>query len=389
MDEQLNNKGEGSNQGWDSPMGQGQLDSPVVGHPGDRAGTSTDPESMVRRSLWNFTMVWGGVWRWGAPKEEQAHPLNLRRGLGQGNVPRKRLVHCTWWHPSQVTERRCKPARTQSLKMESVWFCDPMDSSLPSSSVHGILQARTLEWISMPSSRGSSLLRDGTQVCVSCIAGRFLTLGAIGEALENGRKVKSLAWQARTEPAPSRVRRLFTQGPAPAAPSVGELPSLRTFHVGSVRCCFKNKERKKLFKDISCAGVVTWGSRRGLMGAGAQGPPWGYRAGNSGTLSSARTLLGQELGGSSQGKPWETGLSESFWIIFLPYPTVFFSIPVFKIYKYLHTEYTRMHSMCLKISLVSGEWGWTGTVGPFKDLSEIQHISSQFYPKTQFYPKKQ
>ena len=77
-------------------MGQGQLDSPVVGHPGDRAGTSTDPESMVRRRLWNFTMVWGGVWRWGAPKEEQAHLLNLRWGLGQGNVPRKRLVHCTW-----------------------------------------------------------------------------------------------------------------------------------------------------------------------------------------------------------------------------------------------------------------------------------------------------
>ena len=109
----------------------------------------------------------------------------------------------------------------------------------------------------MPSSRGASLLRDGTQVRVSCIAGRFFTVGATGEARANGREGKSLAWQARTEPAPSRVRRSFTQGPAPAAPSVGELPSLRTFHVGSVRWCLKNKERKKLFKDISCAGVVT------------------------------------------------------------------------------------------------------------------------------------
>ena len=33
---------------------------------------------------------------------------------------------------------------------------DPMDCSPPGSSVHGILQARILEWVAMPSSRGSS-----------------------------------------------------------------------------------------------------------------------------------------------------------------------------------------------------------------------------------------
>ena len=37
-----------------------------------------------------------------------------------------------------------------------VRLCDPMDCSLPGSSVHGILQARILEWVAMPSSRGSS-----------------------------------------------------------------------------------------------------------------------------------------------------------------------------------------------------------------------------------------
>ena len=42
------------------------------------------------------------------------------------------------------------------------------------SSVHGILQARLLEWFAMPSSRGFSQPRDGTQV--SCIVGRFLTI---------------------------------------------------------------------------------------------------------------------------------------------------------------------------------------------------------------------
>ena len=35
-------------------------------------------------------------------------------------------------------------------------LCDPMDCSSPGSSVHGILQARILEWVAMPSSRGSS-----------------------------------------------------------------------------------------------------------------------------------------------------------------------------------------------------------------------------------------
>ena len=43
-------------------------------------------------------------------------------------------------------------------------FCDPMDGSLPGSSVHGILQARILEWVVLLSSKGSSQLRGQTQV---------------------------------------------------------------------------------------------------------------------------------------------------------------------------------------------------------------------------------
>ena len=49
-----------------------------------------------------------------------------------------------------------------------------MDHSLPGSSVHGILQARILEWVAIPFSRGSSQPRD--QTLVSCIAGRFFTV---------------------------------------------------------------------------------------------------------------------------------------------------------------------------------------------------------------------
>ena len=55
-----------------------------------------------------------------------------------------------------------------------------MDCSPPGSSVHGILQARILEWIAMPSSRGSSQPRDRTQV--SGIEGGFFSVWATREA---------------------------------------------------------------------------------------------------------------------------------------------------------------------------------------------------------------
>ena len=47
----------------------------------------------------------------------------------------------------------------------SATLCDPMDSSLPASSVHEILQARILEWVAIPFSKGSFQPMDGTQVC--------------------------------------------------------------------------------------------------------------------------------------------------------------------------------------------------------------------------------
>jgi len=58
--------------------------------------------------------------------------------------------------------------------------CDPMDCTLPGSSVRGILQARILEWVSISLSKGFSRPRDGTQI--SCIAGRFFTDWARREA---------------------------------------------------------------------------------------------------------------------------------------------------------------------------------------------------------------
>ena len=57
-----------------------------------------------------------------------------------------------------------------------------MDCSLAGSSLHGILQARVLEWVAISFSRGSSRPRDGTRV--SCIPGRHFNLWATREAIK-------------------------------------------------------------------------------------------------------------------------------------------------------------------------------------------------------------
>ena len=53
-------------------------------------------------------------------------------------------------------------------------LCDPMDSTPPGSTVHGIFQARILEWVAVPSSRGSSQPRDQTHTFMSPIGRQAL-----------------------------------------------------------------------------------------------------------------------------------------------------------------------------------------------------------------------
>ena len=68
---------------------------------------------------------------------------------------------------------------TLKVKVAQSWptVCDPMDYT-----VHGILQARILEWVAFPFSRGSSQPRD--QIQVSYIVGGFFTSWATREAQE-------------------------------------------------------------------------------------------------------------------------------------------------------------------------------------------------------------
>ena len=67
----------------------------------------------------------------------------------------------------------------QTLHARSLWLgptlCNAMDCSPPGSSVHGILHTRVLEWVAMPTSRGSFQPRNGTRIShVSCIGLRVL-----------------------------------------------------------------------------------------------------------------------------------------------------------------------------------------------------------------------
>ena len=84
--------------------------------------------------------------------------------------------------------RRIHWLRGRSLVESVAQLCltlwDPTDCSPPGSSVHGILQARILEWVAMPYSRVISQARDRTQV--SCIASRFLTVWVTGKAAAAG-----------------------------------------------------------------------------------------------------------------------------------------------------------------------------------------------------------
>ena len=72
------------------------------------------------------------------------------------------------------------------VSQSGLTLCDPMDCSLPSSSVQGTFQVRILEWVAIPFFRGSSRPRDRMQVF--CIAGRFFTIWITKEALIENEK---------------------------------------------------------------------------------------------------------------------------------------------------------------------------------------------------------
>ena len=88
------------------------------------------------------------------------------------------LTLCLLWPWGSFLKACVRVCSISSAVSDS--FATPMDCSLPGSSVHGILQARRLEWAAIPSSRGSCWPRDQIHIfCISFTASGFSTCWAI------------------------------------------------------------------------------------------------------------------------------------------------------------------------------------------------------------------
>ena len=102
--------------------------------------------------------------------------VSIGVSTGMGNINRLLLARGCGESRTGVTVNSCMCvcACPHLVTQSCLTLCDTMDCSLPGSSVHGILQARALECVARPFSRGSSKPRDQTQV--SCIAGGFFNI---------------------------------------------------------------------------------------------------------------------------------------------------------------------------------------------------------------------
>ena len=115
--------------------------------------------------------------------------LHWEHGVLTTGPPRKSPIP-----PSFATTIVCAPSpltlmimeKEKNVKVKSLshvqLFVTPVDCGLPGSSIHGIFQARILEWVATSFSRGSSRPRDWTWV--SLMAGRLFTIRATRESLE-------------------------------------------------------------------------------------------------------------------------------------------------------------------------------------------------------------
>ena len=121
-------------------------------------------------------------------------------GQTLGESERQTSLACCspWGHKEPgTTERLNNTQSCEKVKVLVSQSCltvsDPTDCSLPGSSVLGILQARTLKWVAMPSFRRLTQPRNQTHVsCVSCIAGGFFNHWAVREVLSQLYKINKL-----------------------------------------------------------------------------------------------------------------------------------------------------------------------------------------------------
>ena len=144
------------------------------------------------------TLAGSGSLYWGKPlrgwqhTQQQGNTFSLKWSSGGGASPF--WLHLRIWsqelfiHLVEESRAYTQIPNTQKGKESEVaqscpTLCDPMDCSLPGSSVHGIFQTIVLEWIAISFSRGASRPRDQTQV--SHIVDRCFTVWATREVYKN------------------------------------------------------------------------------------------------------------------------------------------------------------------------------------------------------------
>ena len=137
----------------------------------------TLPGSSVRGILQARILEWVAISssKGSSRPRDQARSPALASGFSATEALGKPLDHRT----KDIAEVRVLVTQLCLTLCNPIDF-NPMDCSPPGSSVHGILQAKTLEWVLIPVSRESSPPKDRTPV--SCTAGRFFTVWASREA---------------------------------------------------------------------------------------------------------------------------------------------------------------------------------------------------------------
>ena len=107
---------------------------------------------------------WGPSWRLASSLLDEAGVDDLKSETNQDSQFERAQFRVIHESESEVAQ-------------SCLTLCDPVDCSLPSSSVHGILQARILEWVAISFSRGSSQPRDRTWIsCFSKCCATFWQL---------------------------------------------------------------------------------------------------------------------------------------------------------------------------------------------------------------------
>ena len=130
------------------------------------------------------------VWKnWGLPLSRASGTKGIQSWHTDNQLLRakkEKTLKDEHWKPSKAFDEGRQGQSPTCLKAKVLvaqscpTLCDPIDCDPLGSSVHGILQARILEWVAIPFSRGSPQPRN--QIRVSCIAGRFFTVWATREA---------------------------------------------------------------------------------------------------------------------------------------------------------------------------------------------------------------